>query len=103
MSKPASEQCNRFMLKVMKPLEKEESPQEVRKSGRSSFSSIPPPDLSVIFKKKTKQKTIEVVEEVKPQSENLIHELCNSYKFVVNYGVFEPNFEWLPLEVSEKF
>lgn len=97
MNESASEQLNRIKLDVMLPLEnRDESPP--KKHGRLSIGSIPPIDPSIIYtqkravQKKTENQTTE--------SESLGDVLCNSYKFVVNYGVFEPNFEWLPEEVS---
>lgn len=79
------------------PLETEENHQKKRGTGRPSLTSIPPVDLSLILtqKKKVSDKNEIVVNE----SESLCDVLCNSYKFVVNYGVFEQNFEWLPMEV----
>lgn len=67
---------------------------------RSSINSIPLPDLNQIVKLQNEPK--EPKEEIKKVDEisELRGELCNSYKFVVNYGVFEQNFEWLPQEVS---
>lgn len=91
------EQSNRFKLGVMTPLETQEKSEKIIKAGRSSFSSIPPVDLSKVLSQRAQQKN---VEPIVPQIENLCDSLCNSYKFVVNYGVFEPNFEWLPLEVG---
>lgn len=84
----------------MKPLESEENLQRRRAIGRSSLSSIPPADLKTIFapKKPVEQK---IAENPPKESEVLCDALCNSYKFVVNYGVFEPNFEWMPCEVFE--
>lgn len=98
MSKSISEHLNRFYLEAMEPLKKIEKAEESRKFGRSSISSIPPVDLSMVLKQKPIEK--KVVQEVKQQS-GLCDELCNAYKFVVNYGVFEPNYEWLPFEVCD--
>lgn len=80
------------------PLKIEESSQKKRVTGRPSLTSIPTVDLSTLLnpKKKVPEKTEIVVNE----SEILRNELCNSYKFVANYGVFEQNFEWLPMEVN---
>lgn len=80
------------------PLESKEEPKKARAVGRSSLSSIPPINLSNIFNYKPEQKIVEVTQ----KSETLCDALCNSYKFVVNYGVFEPNFEWMPCEVKKK-
>jgi hypothetical protein len=99
MSKSISEHLKDFLLdrEEMAPLQspKPSKPERVRPAVRSSISAIPPPDLSVVMKYKP------VVPEVPqlPEEENLIDTLCSSYKFVVNYGVFEANFEWLPCEV----
>ena len=81
----------------MKPLESEEKPQKKRSAGRPSLTSIPSVDLSALLAQR--KKTPEKVEIVADESEDLRNVLCNSYKFVVNYGVFEQNFEWLPMEV----
>lgn len=98
MKKSISEHSNRFKLEVMLPLESIESPPSGRGAGRSSFSAIPPPNPAIIFAPKCE--TVDKQQEKAPsESENLCNMLCNSYKFVVNYGVFEPNFEWLPCEV----
>lgn len=51
------------------------------------------------MKPEIKPQTILVPAEVEAYSD----ELCNSYKFVVNYGVFEQNFEWLPIEVNSAY
>lgn len=70
--------------------------------GRCSFFSIPPPKLNNIYKqittiqKKSKEEIL-----IEKKKESLADELCNAYRFVVNYGVFEANFEWLPNEVSK--
>lgn len=83
----------------MKPLESEQTLQRRRVVGRSALSSIPPPDPKNMFapKKQVEQK---IAEDPPEESEALCDVLCNSYKFVVNYGVFEPNFEWMPCEVK---
>lgn len=70
-----------------------------RVAGRSSLNSIPTINLADIFNLKSEQKMKEEIAVEK--SDNLCEALCNSYKFVVNYGVFEANYEWMPLEVSE--
>lgn len=72
-------------------------------SPRSSISSIPLPDLKQIAKfAKERRGSKENLEPIQPidEREMLRGELCSAYKFVVNYGVFEQNFEWLPEEVS---
>lgn len=102
MLQPTSEQSvqsNRFYCEVMKPLESAESPQRLRVVGRSSISSIPPPDPALIYTLKRESDTKSDGSASK-KSETLSDALCNSYKFVVNYGVFEANFEWLPCEVN---
>jgi hypothetical protein len=68
--------------------------------GRCSFFSIPPPKLDNIYKQITTIQKKSKEEEQKEKEESLNDELCNAYRFVVNYGVFEANFEWLPNEVS---
>lgn len=97
MKKSTSEQSNRFKLEVMLPLEVCEK-NLPKKHGRTSLSSIPPINPSIIYnqKREVQEKTENEIE-----SESLGDKLCNSYKFVVNYGVFEPNFEWLPEEVTK--
>lgn len=70
-------------------------------SKRSSIGSIPLPDLKLIAKlleerRNSKESVMPIVDE----KMELNGEMCNAYKFVVNYGVFEQNFEWLPQEVS---
>lgn len=67
---------------------------------RSSIESIPLPDINQLLKQK--KEPIEVVESVEKVDDiaELREELCSSYKFVVNYGIFEQNFEWMPQEVS---
>lgn len=99
MGKSISEHSNKLKLDTMKPLESDESSPRRRVTGRSSISSIPPPNPATLYvpkcateKKKDEKPT--------PASESLCDVLCNSYKFVVNYGIFEPNFEWLPCEVN---
>jgi hypothetical protein len=82
----------------MLPLENADKSIKVKKAGRSSLGAIPPADLSMIFK--PKPAVLKEPEAPKKEIESLGDILCNSYKFVVNYGVFEPNFEWLPCEVS---
>lgn len=108
MKKSSSEQqSNRFKLAVMKPLESAptEKPQQRKTSaGRTSLNAIPTVDPATInapkpeVKPQTKDKG-----EVPTEVEAVGDELCNSYKFVVNYGVFEQNFEWLPIEVSAAY
>lgn len=62
--------------------------------GRSSLSSIPLPkivNLYAIVNKSIDKKDDD--DKVTKESENLCDQLCNGFRFVVNYGVFEPNFE----------
>jgi hypothetical protein len=98
MRKSICEHSNRFKLGEMMCLETSEKSEKSRKSGRSSINAIPPPDPAIIFSPKPVVKAQEAT--VTNESENLCDSLCNSFKFVVNYGVFEPNFEWMPCEVS---
>lgn len=69
-----------------------------KKYGRTSLSSIPPINPSIIY---NQRREVQEKSENEIESESLGDKLCNSYKFVVNYGVFEPNFEWLPEEVAK--
>jgi hypothetical protein len=75
--------------------------EELPTRARCSFFSIPPPKLDKIYQQilTIQKKSKEEVE--KEKEETLADELCNAYRFVVNYGVFESNFEWLPNEVRE--
>lgn len=109
MKKSISEQANRFKLEAMQTLERKEGEASAKKSrvaGRSSLSSIPAPDPSIIFNQKAAakaKKTAPPPESVTPPKViSLCDILCNAPKLVVNYGVFEPNFEWMPFEVSWK-
>lgn len=91
----------------MMPLETDEATNPTKsRSTRSSLSSIPPANLANIFAKKlqeVKKCEVEAEVEVEPgENETLRNNMCNGYKFVVNYGVFEPNFEWLPCEVTKR-
>lgn len=73
------------------------------KKERCSFFSIPPPSLENIYKQitTTQKKTIEEEKKVKEGlTTQMCNSMCNGYRFVVNYGVFEANFEWLPNEVK---
>lgn len=92
------------MIKSAIKFEPEASPaQDKSKSSspRSSINSIPLPDLQQIAKfAKARRGSKEKVEQIIDERELLRGELCSAYKFVVNYGVFEQNFEWLPQEVS---
>jgi hypothetical protein len=100
MNLSISEQSNRFKLGKMSTLETADHPYAIKpkKVGRSSVGAIPPPDPSVMYNPKpVVKKEIPVV--ATKESEKLCKLLCDGYKFVVNYGVFEPNFEWLPSEV----
>lgn len=103
MKKSISEQANRFKLEAMQTLEqKEEASKKSRGTGRTSLSKIPPPDPSIIFNQKAAIKPKKVPPEIvtPPKVESLCDILCNAPKLYVNYGVFEPNFEWMPFEVS---
>jgi hypothetical protein len=78
---------------------KEQSQERVR--GRSSFFSIPPPKLDNIYRQiTTVQKFSKEELDEQKKKEDLATQLCNAYRFVVNYGVFEANFEWMPNEVK---
>lgn len=98
MSRSLSEQVRKFKLDKMAELKrKEKKDDEERVRGnRCSFFSIPPPKLDNIYKQIATVQKKDKEEELK---DNLANELCNAYRFVVNYGVFESNFEWLPNEV----
>ena len=100
MRKSTSVESTRFELDFMMPLQKAETNnlEKRPKKGRSSIAAIPAPDPKLVYKKPIEKK-IEVPEE---ESENLCSSLCDSFKFVVNYGIFEQNFEWLPCEVKLK-
>ncbi|CRK86973.1 CLUMA_CG000786, isoform A [Clunio marinus] len=94
------EQSIKFKQQMMKSAESDEnSSQRVRKTGRSSISSIPPPNPVIVRSSKENSAKNKALEEATKKSENLCDVLCNSYKFVVNYGVFESNFEWMPCEI----
>lgn len=101
MNISTAEQSNRFKLDFMMPLVKVETKSSEKqvpaeKKCRSSITSIPAVDPKKILSKLNEKKAPEPEE----KNESLCDSLCNSYKFVVNYGVFEPNFEWLPCEVK---
>lgn len=104
MKKSISEQANRFKLKEMQILERKEEEAAAKKSrgaGRRSLSSIPAPDPSIIFNQKAAAKVKKTPPPPEPPKvKSLCDILCNAPKLVVNYGVFEPNFEWMPFEVS---
>lgn len=71
--------------------------------GRSSLNSIPLPSLKDVYTTTLlkAEAAIEASIKEEPKEEVVLrNELCNAYRFVVNYGVFEPNFEWLPHEVT---
>lgn len=105
MRKSFSDQSNRFYLEVMMPLEADEATKPVpNRSIRSSLSAIPAPNLATILAKKLEEvkKCEDEVEVEVGENETLRNLMCNGYKFVVNYGVFEPNFEWLPCEVKNE-
>ena len=89
---------NKLLLKALRAQDHEQAERRRPASAlKPSIAAIPPPDPTVIFQSKVEKK-VEVIEPVK-ETEKLCAELCNSYKFVVNNGVYEPNFEWLPCEV----
>jgi hypothetical protein len=104
MSKSISEEqySNRFKLDKMEDLRVTDKSEHSKGSGRTSLISIPPPRIHALnpFNKSDEVKKEKSGENVLNKSDNLCDLLCNSYKFVVNYGRFEPNFEWLPHEVS---
>ncbi|KAG5685076.1 hypothetical protein PVAND_014277 [Polypedilum vanderplanki] len=83
----------------MKEVNKDENKE--RGKGRSPISSIPLPTIEQVYcnalQKNDNEKKIE--EENKSENEVLRNEMCNAYKFLVNYAYFEPNFEWLPMEL----
>lgn len=102
-----SELAYRFKLESMVNLERTEEDASAKKSraaGRSSLSSIPPPDPAIIFNQKAaakvKKEPPPPEPETPPKVKSLCDILCSAPKLVVNYGVFEPNFEWMPFEVS---
>lgn len=89
------------MKEVQKAIKEGESE---RGKGRSSLSAIPPPKIEQIYNNAAQQKSnneMESYAKVEDENEKIRNELCNAYKFLVNYGHFEPNFEWLPMEVSK--
>lgn len=110
MKKAMSEHSKRLkQQKIAKKNCENEAPPPVeqekprrRAIGRTSIAAIPPPDPTVPFVRKTEEKK-EDEKIVVNENEKLCSELCSSYKFVVNNGVFEQNFEWLPCEVRESF
>lgn len=108
MKKSISEQAKRIRSfakkqEVAKAPPKEESDKTPGR-GRSSINSIPMPTLQDVYTTTLIKAEAELEASVKkeePKKEaNLNDELCNAFRFVVNYGVFEPNFEWLPHEVT---
>lgn len=73
------------------------------KKERCSFFSIPPPSLENIYRQitTTQKKNMDEEKKVKEGlTTQMCNAMCNGYRFVVNYGVFEANFEWLPNEVK---
>lgn len=90
------------ILKVSKDESAEQVSEKNHGKGRSSINSIPPPKIENLFTTSLKIGAVAKSEDEKvpEESENIRNELCNAYRFVVNYGVFEPNFEWLPHEVK---
>ena len=108
MKKSISEHTKRIRSaakkeEVTKASQKEESDRNPGRD-RSSFSSIPMPSLQDVYTTtllKAEAALEASIKKEEPKEEvTLRDELCNAYKFVVNYGVFEPNFEWLPHEVT---
>jgi hypothetical protein len=109
MKKSISEQAKRIRSfekkkEVIKASPKEESDKTPGR-GRSSINSIPMPTLQDVYtttllKAEAELEAINKKEEEPKKEANLSDELCNAFRFVVNYGVFEPNFEWLPHEVT---
>lgn len=91
---------------VIKKVEKSENETKLQDkskdpSKRNSIDSIPLPDLKLIVQlAKERRNSKEIVVPIVDEKQQLSSELCNAYKFVVNYGIFEQNFEWLPQEVS---
>lgn len=100
MKKSISEVRNR--AQSIKKVDTEASPNEHRIKGRSSLNSIPLPKMEQIYTAaltRPESPKDDKKDPIKTECEQLRNELCSAYKFVVNYGVFEPNFEWLPNEV----
>ena len=98
MKSLSRKESNWFKLDFMMPLQKTETKNLEKRpiKKRSSIAAIPAPDLKLILSKPIEKKK----EEPEDKSENLCSSLCSSFKFVVNYGIFEQNFEWLPCEVK---
>lgn len=92
---------------VPKANSKDES-EKIHGKGRSSINSIPPPKIEAMYVAALSRPDDTSVDnnnnkkddEGNGECEKLRNELCSAYRFVVNYGVFEPNFEWLPHEVT---
>lgn len=110
MKKSISEHSNRVRAtkkkeEVAKVQPKEEN-EKIHGRGRSSINAIPLPTIEAIYTAAiVKAESAPVIDnkkknESKSECEILRNELCSAYKFVVNYGVFEPNYEWLPHEVT---
>lgn len=108
MKKSISEHAKRIRSvakkqEVPKAPTKEESDKTPGR-GRSSINSIPMPTLQDVYTTTLMKAEAELEASVKKEEPiketKLNDELCNAFRFVVNYGVFEPNFEWLPHEVT---
>lgn len=95
MKNSSSEHSKKINRDAMKDSENES---RLRSTGRSSIATIPLPEKIIIPIPKREFTSIEPIRD-KSEEERLREEMCNSYRFLVNYGVFESNFEWLPFEV----
>jgi len=108
MKKSISEHAKRIRSVVKKQEVPKASPKEESDKtpgrGRSSINSIPMPTLQDVYTTTLMKAEAELEASVKKEEPikeaSLNDELCNAFRFVVNYGVFEPNFEWLPHEVT---
>lgn len=108
MKKSISEHAKRIRsatkkVEIAKPPPKEEA-ENAPGRGRSSLNSIPLPSLQDVYTTTLLKAEAAIEASIKKEEPKeevvLCNELCNAYRFVVNYGVFEPNFEWLPHEVT---
>lgn len=101
-SSSGAHSIKQFKLDKMEELKNSEKIDQ-KKKERCSFFSIPPPSLQNIYRQitTTQRKTMDLEKKVKEGiTTQMCNAMCNSYRFVVNYGVFESNFEWLPNEVK---
>ena len=101
-SSSGAHSIKQFKLDKMEELKKSEK-MEQKKKERCSFFSIPPPSLQNIYRQitTTQKKNMDLEKKVKEGiTTEICNSMCNAYRFVVNYGVFESNFEWLPNEVK---